>query len=82
MHLMSGLDAWIAEWSVNPATFTPKLVVPLSMTFPWIEFKIQKTIAKRALRLEHTNKKPLRPFYFGAKALWDSPNKLPTQRTR
>jgi len=27
MHLMSGLAAWMAEWSIKPATFTPKFVV-------------------------------------------------------
>ena len=27
MHLMSGLAAWMAEWSMKPATFTPKFVV-------------------------------------------------------
>jgi hypothetical protein len=27
MPLMSGLAEWIAECSINPATFTPKFVV-------------------------------------------------------
>ena len=35
MHFASGRAAWIAEWSTNPATLTPKFVVPGSTKLPW-----------------------------------------------
>ena len=35
IHLMSGLAWWMAEWSMKPAWFTPKFVVPSSTCSPW-----------------------------------------------
>ena len=38
IHLMSGLAWWMAEWSMKPAWFTPKFVVPSSTCSPWKRF--------------------------------------------
>jgi hypothetical protein len=38
-HLTSGRAAWMAEWSMKPARFTPKLVVPSSTHSPCTKYQ-------------------------------------------